>query len=186
MTVEEIFNKLASHMVEGIMYHDDFAKAYDFLGFYGLAKCHDYHHFTEEANYRELSHYYATHYFKLIQLDKIPQPEIIPQSWYNYTTHAVDVGTKRQAVKELMGKWVNWEKETKKLYEEMYLELTNLREIAAAMYIKKYLCDVDNELEYVEKKFIKFETLGYDISTLVGCQESMYEKSKSQLKTIFE
>jgi len=68
-----------------------------------------------------------------------------------------------------MGKWVNWEKETKKLYEEMYLELTNLREIAAAMYIKKYLCDVDDELECAEKEFIKFETLGYDIGTLVGC-----------------
>lgn len=186
MTVEEIFNKLAVHMVEGIMYHDDFSKAYDFLGFYGFAKCHDYHHFAEEANYRELSHYYATRYFKLIQLKEIPQPDIIPQSWYNYTTHAVDVGTKRQAVKELMEKWMNWEKETKKLYEEMYQELTNLREIAAAIYIKKYICEVDNELKHVQKKIIKFETLGYDISALVNCQESMYNKFKEKLNTIFE
>ena len=54
MTVEEIFNKIASHMVEGIMYHDEFAKAYDFLGLYGYAKYHDFHHFEEELNYRAL------------------------------------------------------------------------------------------------------------------------------------
>jgi len=50
MTVEEIFNKLASHMVEGIMYHDDMAKAYDFLGLSGFARCHDYHHICELKN----------------------------------------------------------------------------------------------------------------------------------------
>jgi len=41
MTIEEIFNKIASHMVEGIMIHDEMANAYDFLGLFGFAKLHD-------------------------------------------------------------------------------------------------------------------------------------------------
>lgn len=186
MTVEEIFTKLCKHMIEGVMYHDDFAKAYDFLGFYGFAKCHDYHHFAEEISYRELSHYYATRYFKLLQIKEIPQPKIIPESWYNYKTQDVDIGTKRTAVKELMQKWVSWERETKKLYEELYLELTNLREVAAAMYVKNLIEDVDEELKHAEKKLIKFETLGYDISMLIHEQESMYKKYGSRLVKIFE
>jgi len=28
----------------------------------------------------------------------------------------VDISTKRSAVKEMMGKWVKWEQDTKKLY----------------------------------------------------------------------
>ena len=120
MTIEEIFNKMASHMIEGIMYHDEFAKAYDFLSLYGFAACHDYHHFSEEACYRALSTYYATHYFKLIKLNEIPQPKVIPDGWFNYKTQDVDTGTKRSAVKELMTKWINWEIKTKKLYEELY------------------------------------------------------------------
>jgi len=56
-------------MVEGIMYHDDMAKAYDFLGLSGFARCHDYHHICETKNYRKLSHYYATHFHKLIKLE---------------------------------------------------------------------------------------------------------------------
>lgn len=186
MTVEEVFNKIAAHMIEGIMYHDDMAKAYDFLGLYGFAKCHDYHHFEEEIGYRKLSHYYATHYFKLISLGEIPQPKIIPESWYKYTTMAVDSGTKRNAVKELMEKWVKWEKETKKLYEECFQELTNLREVAAASYIKKYLCDVDEELEHAQKKLIKLETIGYDIGTIISWQEPIKKKFEKALKCLFK
>jgi hypothetical protein len=69
MTVEEIFSKLASHMVEGIMIHDDMANAYDFLGLFGFAECHDYHHLEETKNYRCLSHYFSTHYHKLLKLE---------------------------------------------------------------------------------------------------------------------
>ena len=52
MTIEEIFNKIAAHMIEGIMYHDEFAKVYDFLGLWGYARCQDYHHLEEEQSYR--------------------------------------------------------------------------------------------------------------------------------------
>ena len=58
MTIENIFNKLANHMIEGIMYHDEMAEAYNFLGLHGYAKCHDYHHFTEEKYYHELCYRY--------------------------------------------------------------------------------------------------------------------------------
>jgi hypothetical protein len=47
MTIEEIFNKLATHMYEGVLIHQEMAKAYDFLGLWGLSKCHIYHMFEE-------------------------------------------------------------------------------------------------------------------------------------------
>jgi hypothetical protein len=86
MTVEEIFNKLASHMCEGTMYHDEMAQAFDFLGLWGLSMCHTHHLFEEKKNYKCLSHYYAIHYFKLLQLEPIEKPKLIPESWYKYTT----------------------------------------------------------------------------------------------------
>jgi len=66
MTVEEIFNKIATHMYEGVKYHEEMAKAYDFLGFWGLYMCHIHHSLEEKNGYNCLSHYYATHYFKLL------------------------------------------------------------------------------------------------------------------------
>lgn len=178
MTVEEIFNKLASHMVEGIMIHDDMANAYDFLGLCGFAKCHDYHHIEETKNYRCLSHYFSTHYHKLLKLEQLNQPNIIPETWHKYSTPDVDTNTKRNAVKELMGKWVNWERDTKKLYQEMRQELCAIGEVAAALKIDCFICDVDEELVWAEKKWIKLETLGYDIGTIVKWSSEMYKKYK--------
>jgi hypothetical protein len=37
MVIEEIFNKIASHMIEGIMYHDEMTQMYYFLCLYGYA-----------------------------------------------------------------------------------------------------------------------------------------------------
>ena len=103
-------------MVEGIMYHDEMAKAYDFLGLPGFSKCQDYHHLEETEGYRCLSHYYATHYYKLLQLEEITKPKLIPETWYKYTTWSVDTGTKKSTIKDLMTKWMEWERSTKKLY----------------------------------------------------------------------
>lgn len=178
MTVEEIFNKLASHMVEGIMYHDDMAKAYDFLALSGFARCHDYHHICETKSYRKLSHYYATHFHKLLKLEQLKQPQIVPDSWYKYKTTDVDIATKRSAVKELMEKWVAWETETKTLYQAMRQELCAIGEVAAALYLECLICDVDEELVWAQKKQIKFETLGYDIGAIIQCSDALHKKYK--------
>ena len=182
MTIEEIFNKLASHMVEGIMIHDEMANAYDFLGLYGFAKCHDYHHLSETCNYRNLAHYYSTHYHKLLRIDTQKRQTIIPDAWYKYSTTAGDSNTKRSAVKDMMHKWVEWETDTKKLYAEMRKELCDIGEVAAALKVDCFLNDVDDELVHAEKKLIKLETIGYDIGTIISWQQPMYKKYKKEMK----
>ena len=182
MTVDEIFSKLATHMIEGMMIHDQFQQAYDFLGLYGFSKCHEYHHIDETIGYTCLLHYYTTHYHKLLKIENVPKPQIIPETWHNYTTMAVDANTKRQATQTMMKKWVEWEQETKKLYQEMYHELCNLNEIAAADKIKYYICAVSEELKHAEKKIIKLETIDYNINTIISWQQPMYKKFKKKMR----
>lgn len=181
MTIEEIFNKLASHMIEGTMYHDEFSKAYDFLGLYGYAQCQTYHYIEEQEAYKCLSHYYSTHYFKLLQPEIITHPEIIPQTWYKYTTWAVDASTRRSAIKELMMKWVEWEKSTKELYQTLRQELISLDEAAAALYLDKYILDVDKELRHAQKKLIHLESINYDLTIIIPEQDDLYKKYKKKL-----
>lgn len=185
MTVDEIFIALAIHMQEGIKIHYDFAQAYDFLGLYGFAKCHEYHYFAETKGYESLLHYYSCRYHKLLNIKNIPVHEIIPESWYKYTTMAVDTGTKRNYTKTFMDQWLEWERKTKAFYQEMYKELYNLSEIAAANEINNYINDVDNELKHAEKKSFKLETIGYDILTIIEWQQPMYKKFKKELKNLF-
>ena len=182
MTVEEVFTKLAIHMKEGVRMHQALAEAYNFLGLYGFAKCHTYHYMEELKGYECLLWYYSTRYHKLLDTTNVPMPDVIPNTWYKYNTMEVDVSTKRNSVKSMMEKWVQWERNTKKLYQDMYKELFEINEIAAANKINCYICDVDEELKHAEKKLIKLETLGYDIGNIISWQQPMYKKYKKRLK----
>lgn len=182
MAIDAVFNKVASHLVEGIMVHDEMANAYDFLGLYGFAKCHDYHHLMETCAYRAVSHYYSTHYHKLLTIDTQQRQTIIPETWRKYSTMDVDVATRRTAVKELMTKWVEWERETKKVFQEARQALYNEGEIAAALELDQLILDVDDELIHAEKKLIKLESIGYDITEIIDWQQPMYKKYKKAMK----
>lgn len=184
MTIEEIFNKVGSHMMDGICYHDNLVKAYQFLGLWGYAKCQEYHYYEETQNYRHFEYYYTSHYFKLLQIEKEGRKEVFPASWYKYSAQAVDVGTKRSSVKDLIAKWIEWEKETKKLYEEMYLELTNLREIAAAIELQKYIKDVDKELSWAQKEQLNLEAIGYNLDVIIDWQADIKKEYKGKIKSL--
>ena len=170
MTVEEVFVKLESHMRDGVEYHQEMKRVFEFLGLWGYAKDQKHHCKEEMDGFLKLQHYYASHYFRLLQLEPAAKWELFPTAWYKYGAQAVDIGTKRNMVKELFGKWVEWEKNTKKLYEEMYLELTNLREIAAAIEVKKYITDVDKELSKAQKQQLNLEAIGYNLELIIDWQ----------------
>ena len=116
MTVEEIFSKIAAHMIEGLMIHNEIAQQFNFLGLEGYALCHYNHHIEETHSYMQLCDYYSNHYHKLIEILEVTDPKLIPQSWYKYTTIEVDNKTRKEALQIIMNSWINWEKETKKLY----------------------------------------------------------------------
>lgn len=48
----------------------------------------------------------------------------------------VDIATRQNALKTGISTWIDWEKETKSLYESMYKELCDIGEIAAACKVK--------------------------------------------------
>ena len=184
MTVNEIFSQLSEHMIEGLMTHSQLSDYFGFIGLDGYQMCHKYHYFDENANYKKLGDYYLHHYNKIIMETPFKNPSIIPESWYQYTRHDVNSTTRKNAIQVAMEKWVNWEQETKKLYEQLYQELINLNEVAAAKEVCKYLKDVDDELAKAYQKQIELAAIDYNISDIIQEQEEYKKKYKKKLKEI--
>ena len=182
MTVEEIFSKLSSHMIKGLMLHDQMSDYYDFLSLRGYKRCHEYHYKKEMCGYRKLHRYYINHYGRLIEEQKIEDPESIPSTWYRYSRKEVDASTKRSAVRTGIEKWIAWEKETKDLYEMAYRELMKAEEEAAAIFLQEFICNVDCELKYAERKAIDLETVDYNMAYIVGEQTKLHDKYKRKMK----
>lgn len=182
MTVDEIYRDLSAHMIQGMMFHEQLANYYDFLGLEGYKRCHEYHFFEETCGYRKLCRYFINHHSKLVPYKEVDDPGVIPDSWYKYERQDVDAGTKKNAVKSGLERWVNWERETKKFYESMYRELINIGEVASAKFLCDYIEDVDVELKYAERYHISKASTGYDMVYIIEEQPKKHELYKDKLK----
>lgn len=184
MTIDEIFSQLGAHMVEGLMIHSQMSDYFGFIGLDGYQECHKYHYFDENSNYKKLCDYYLHHFNKLVIEQPFKNPSIIPESWYQYTRHDVNATTRKNSIQVAMERWVNWEKDTKKLYEMLYQQLISLNEIAAARFLETFIEDVDEELAGACQKHIELTAIDYDISDIIMEQKDIKKKYKKKLKEI--
>ena len=169
--VEQIFSDISAHQIKGLMVHSQLADYYKFLGLGKYADCHEHHYKDESNSWRSLSLYYIEHFNRLVPEQEISNPNIIPADWFKATRQEVDIPTKRRAVEKGLQAWVDWETETKRLYEEAFAELLSMSEGATAMRIKKCLCDVDYELAEAQKYLLNKKAVDYDILHIIGEQE---------------
>lgn len=176
MELKEIYSKLSEHMINGMMLHDQMANYYDFLGLKGYKRCHEYHFMKETLGYRSLNRYFINHHNMLIPEPRFENESVIPASWYEHTRSDVDMATKKNAVRSGLTKWVEWERDTKKLYEQMYKELLEIDEVASAMKVKQLVCDVDCELKKAERYWLNKEAMGWDMSAIVEEQNRKHKK----------
>lgn len=166
------------------MFHEQFANYYDFLALRGYKRCHEYHFFEETCAFRSLNRYFINHYGKLIPAEKVEDPKVIPDNWYKYTRQAVEPATKVAAVKNGLQSWVEWEKETKSLYEQMYGELMELGEVAAATKVHELICNADCELKKTERYHLSKKAADFSIADIMADQEHMHDKYKKKSRKL--
>ena len=186
MTIEEIFSNILTHMAKGLLIHNQMASLYGFLNLCGYQKCQEYHYYEESRNDRNLQNFFLTHYNKMIHENTVEQPEVIPNNWYKFTKMEVDANNKRSAVKDIMKKWVEWEKETKTLLELSYKQLYELGEIDCAIKIASLIKDVSKELAGAQEMYINLESMGYDIVYIIDWQPDLYKQYCKKIKGIYE
>lgn len=184
MTVEEIFSQVSQNMVKGLMIHSQLADYFGFLGFEGYQKCHLYHYFEESKNYKDLGNYYLKHFNKLLAEDHIDNPNIIPNDWVQYSRQQVNSKIRQNALQAGLEKWVNWEKDTKGLYQQLYNTLISLGEIAAADELNKIIKDVDYELAGAEQELLELNAINFSVVDVMMYQDDMTKRYTKKLKEI--
>lgn len=176
MTIDEIFSNILTHMAQGLVIHNRMSNLFGFLNLCGYQECQKYHYYEETHNYRCLQDFILKHLNKMIQESLPTEPDIIPSNWYNYKKMEVDINNKRSAIKELFKKWVEWEEETKSLFELSYQQSLELGEINAAIKIAELVKDVSDELAYAREQQINLESMGYDIVYIIDQQPELFKK----------
>lgn len=186
MTLEDVYAEISAHMIKGLMVHEQLANYYDFIGLSGYKKCHEYHYLEESCTFRKLNSYFINHHNQLIPYKPVENPNIIPVNWYAHERDDVDGGTRKTAIREGMIRWVEWERQTKNLYEQMYKALIENNEIASATFVKELIRDVDYELAEAEKYYIHKEAIGYDIVSIMDEQKTWEKNYTNKICKCFD
>lgn len=167
MTREEVFHNVAERVINGMMLHSELADYYCFLCVPKFADMHEDRYCDESKMYRQICRFCLTTHNRLITAPQFTYESVIPPTWYKYDRFEIDTSTIRNGAKRGFETWVEWEKETKKVYEKMYSELLSMNEIDSAEEVKRLVCDVSEELKTAEKIHLRLKAMDYTISAIL-------------------
>lgn len=162
----EEFEKMASRMIQGSMFHEQLMNCYLFLGLYGYAEQHKKHYIKESKGYAKICEYVVKRYGRLlytpIKADDVPT--LIPSTWLKSRQEDVTDKIRKEAIGASISEWIKWESDTLDLYSSIYQVLiSGANDTAAAEFVKSYICDVESELMYARKELIEIEASNYDM-----------------------
>lgn len=181
---KEVFAAINSRQITALMFHDEMADLFDFLGLRGFKRMHEYQYFSESAEHRAIKRYFLNHHGELIPPDEIDGIEVIPSDWYKYTRMDVTPAVRKQAVQKAMEQYHDWECETKELYEKCASYLSMWGNFADLQKVCDLINDVDMELKYLERLCIELKSVDYSAEYIGVMQDKYHEKYKEKCKDI--
>lgn len=168
MTLYEIWNKICSHQVTGLMYHFQFADMFYFLGLENLGKDQECHYREESDALRKNHCFVMKHHSKILTQKHAEGVDLIPNAWSKYTMSDVDKNTRKSQVASIFESWMAWEMQTKEFYTEMFYRAQELHAVADACRIKEMILDVDEELSYICKCNNKLKMCEYSTEAMLS------------------
>lgn len=184
MTCREIFQFINMRQISALMFHDQMADTYDFLGLMGFKRLHEYQYFAESAEHRGLKRYFINHHNKLLNTGKIEATNIVPEGWEKYDRFDVTSSIRKQYVEKSFEMYESWESDTKEIYEYCAKSLLDMGHIADFVKIKELICDVDMELKTLDRMLIELKSVDFNDVYIATIQDELHECYDKKTKEI--
>ena len=180
----EIFQKINARQIIALMFHDEMADFFDFLGLMGFKRMHEYQYLKESAEHRCIKRYYINHHNKLLEGLSIGDPDVIPDNWYNYTRFDVSMQVRKNAIETAFDQYKSWEDDTKEFYSRCAQKLMDMGFVADFNKVNSLISDVDMELKHLDRLIIEMKSCGYNEVYIVTMQDELHQKYCELTKSI--
>lgn len=181
MTAAEIFSKINSTQLTGVMFHNDMISYFEFLSLKGFSMIQKYQYFSENVEMQNVSNYFMRHYNTFIPNSDVKQLNVIPNDWKNYVRFDVDKNTREKSVKRAFDEWRKWEHNAKKVYEKAYVDLISIEEISAANFVLDLVMDVNGEIARIEDMILELQSVSYDSVAIRDMQHPLFEEYREKV-----
>lgn len=164
----DLWGKICSHQVTGLMYHFQFADMFYFLGLDNLGKKQECHYREESEALRENHRFVLKHHSKILTQRHAEGVELIPNTWARYTATDVDKGTRKSQVMSIFERWLNWEMQTKELYTDVHTQMMEQHAIVDACRVKDLILAVDEEIKRIHCCVHKLNICEYSAEAMLS------------------
>ena len=166
MSIYEVFTTLANRMVGAMMIHTQLNQLFVFVDLIPDVRRQEQQLLDETHGYSELNKYYAQHHHGLLIADNPPQIDILNLNVFQKSTNELTPEDKMNLIQYGTKEWVEWEMESKEIYEDAYKNLLNISEVAAAEFVMRYVRDVDQELKDAKLLYRVRDGINWDLPTI--------------------
>lgn len=168
--MHEIFKKLSNRMVGAMMIHTQLTELFNFIDLESDAKRQKKQLHEETDGLLKLEKYAAQHHHILITSDNPPQVDILNLGMLKQPNDELSPDNKIYLIQYALKEWIEWEKESKIMYEDAYRHLVDMSEIAAAEFVLRFVKDVDKELRDAELLYRVRDAIDWDLPTIYDKQ----------------
>lgn len=166
MTTHNIFTKLANRMVGAMMVHTQLTELFNFIDLKSDAKRQKKQLHEETDGLLKIEKYAAQHHHILTTSNNPPQVDILNLSMLKQQNDELSPDNKIYLIQYAIKEWIEWERESKIIYEDAYRNLVDMSEIAAADFVLQYVRDVDKELRDAELLYRVRDAIDWDLATI--------------------
>lgn len=152
------------------MTHTQLTELFNFIDLETDAKRQKNQLHEETDGLLKLEKYAAQHHHILITSDDPPQVDILNLSMLKQPNDKLSPDDKVYLIQYAMKEWIEWEKESKIIYEDAYRSLVEISEIAAADFVLRYVRNVDKELRDAELLYRVRDAIDWDLPTIYDNQ----------------
>lgn len=152
------------------MTHTQLTELFNFIDLETDAKRQKNQLHEETDGLLKLEKYAAQHHHILITSNDPPQVDILNLSMLKQPNDKLSPDDKVYLIQYAMKEWIEWEKESKIIYEDAYRSLVEISEIAAADFVLRYVRNVDKELRDAELLYRVRDAIDWDLPTIYDNQ----------------
>lgn len=181
---KDVYSAINVRQITALMFHDEMADFFDFLGLRGFKRMHEYQYFVESAEHRALRRYYLNHHEKILPDEEVDPISVIPDDWCKYSRMDVTPAVRKQAVQRALEQYRAWECETKEMYERCAYYLFSWQKIADFNKVNDLIRDVDCELKYLTRLCLELKAVDYDPMYIASIQDHYHDKYKKKTESI--
>lgn len=179
-----LYSLMESHMVEGIMFHNDMSDYFNFIGLHGFKRIHEYQFYEENKNRRLLVRNVLDVHNVLIPHVEVETKEYIPRDWYKYTRMNIDDTIIPKLTRNAWKMYREWEEQTKEMYENIACAFMKKEMLMDYSTVMCYVKDVQGELKKIYRMCECLSNVAYDPVYIMEIQGKVHDKYKHKLNKL--